>query len=403
MSKKILIFSLAYYPKHIGGAEVAIREITNRIDSDKYEFHLLCNRYDSTLPETEKIGNVLVHRIGVVTKNPAMADLKKWPLHLNKFLYQFLAFNKARELHKKYAYDGVWAMMAHSVGVPAAKFKQACPDVKYVLTLQEGDPPEYIERKMRIFGQSFREAFLLADKIQVISNFLGSWAKRMGFSGEPVLIPNAVNTDHFTQDYSQPDILLAQNKLGKKEGEIFLVTTSRLVPKNGIDTVIEAMPLLPPHVHFVVFGIGPEAEKLSTLATKLSVADRIHFRGQIDHELMPKYLKACDIFVRPSRSEGMGNSFLEAMAAGLPVIATQEGGIADFLFDAEKNPHEATTGWVVGKESPEQIGEAVKNILGDPDQTGKVVKNARDMVVRYYDWQLIAAQMETKVFDPLFS
>src|SRR3989344_3066738 len=96
--KKVLIFSLAYFPKHIGGAEVSIREITDRIPD--IEFHMVTNRFDSTLPTVEKIGNVLVHRIGITSPHPTMADLKKFPLMLNKPLFQFLAAWKAHRLHK---------------------------------------------------------------------------------------------------------------------------------------------------------------------------------------------------------------------------------------------------------------------------------------------------------------
>jgi len=174
MKKKILIFSLAYYPKHIGGAEVALKEITDRISTDEYEFHMVCNRFDSTLPKVQQVGNVLVHRIGLVTKNPEMVDLRKMPLHLNKLIFQFTAFYKAKQLHKKYQYDATWAMMAHSCAIPAGMFKKAFPDVQYVLTLQEGDPPEYIEKKMRIFGRRFTDGFACTDALQAISTFLCS-------------------------------------------------------------------------------------------------------------------------------------------------------------------------------------------------------------------------------------
>ena len=62
--KKILIFSLAYYPNFVGGAEVAIKEITDRISPEDFEFHMITLRFDSRLPKTEKIGNIFVHRIG---------------------------------------------------------------------------------------------------------------------------------------------------------------------------------------------------------------------------------------------------------------------------------------------------------------------------------------------------
>ncbi len=381
---------------------MAIKEITDRIDSHDYEFHVLCNRYDTTLPKTEYIGNTLVHRIGLATHSPTMADLRKMPLHLNKLLFQFLAYRKAKQLHKKYRYDGIWAMMAHSCGVPAGSFKKTFPNVRYILTLQEGDPPESIERKMRIFGKKFDRAFVSADAIQVISTFLGRWAKQKGYAGEPVLIPNAVDTDHFTQTYTEDELTAARKELGKKEGDVYLVTTSRLVHKNGIDTVIRALPLLPEHIHFVVFGTGPDEQKLQTLIKELSLAQRVHMRGYIDHADMPLYLKACDIFIRPSRSEGMGNSFVEAMAAELPVIATQEGGIADFLFDAARNPGKTATGWAVSKDAPEDIVSAVETILAHPDITAATIANAKQMVLQTYNWDLIARDMKTKVFDPLY-
>ena len=401
MKKKILIFSLAYYPKHIGGAEVALKEITDRFSPEEYEFHMVCNRFDSTLPRVEQVGNVLVHRIGLTTKSPAMADLRKMPLHLNKALYQFAAYYKAKKLHKKYQYDATWAMMAHSCAVPAGMFKKAFPDVKYVLTLQEGDPPEHIEKKMGVFGNRFKEGFEYADALQPISTFLQSWGIRMGFKGESEVIPNAVNTSHFMQEYTETELAIAKKELGKKKGDVFLVTTSRLVHKNGIDDVVWAMSELPQNVHFVIYGTGPDEEKIRDIIQTLNLSDRVHMLGHIDHAVMPKYLKACDIFIRPSRSEGMGNSFVEAMAAGLPVIATQEGGIADFLFDATRNPDKRTTGWAVDADAAEQIVEAVQDIIDNPAKVAEVTAYAKEMVVEKYDWDIIAKDMKIKVFDPL--
>jgi glycosyltransferase involved in cell wall biosynthesis len=127
------------------------------------------------------------------------------------------------------------------------------------------------------------------------------------------------------------------------------------------------------------------------------------FLGQVGHEEMPKYLKISDIFIRPSRSEGMGNSFVEAFAAGIPVIATQEGGIADFLFDAKKNPGTPTTGWAVAKDSPEEIALAVKDIIANPEQVKKVTATAKALAFSDYDWDTIAHAMREKVFSVFVS
>ena len=402
MKKKILIFSLDYYPGEVGGAEVAIKEITDRISTDEIEFHLLTLHYDKSMAKQERIGNVYVHRIGFGWRNPTISDRKKFPLHLNKHLFQFTAALKALSLHRKYKYDGIWAMMAHSCGIPAGIFKWFHPEVKYLLTLQEGDPPEHIEKLAKPVWRLFKRAFTTADTIQVISTFLGKWAKRMGYPYEPILVPNAVNTAHFAQQVGDVAVADIKKSLGKKEDDIFLVTTSRMVHKNALDDVISALPLLPPYVHFLIYGGGPDREQLERQAKELGVSERTHFQGLIDHRDMPVMLHACDIFIRPSRSEGMGNSFVEAMAARLPVIATQEGGIADFLFDEKRNPNTPTTGWAVDKDAPEQIANAVTDILKDPSKVTEVINTAFEMAVTKYDWNLIASDMKTKVFSPLF-
>lgn len=402
MKKKILIFSLDYLPGEIGGAEVAIKEITDRISPEDFEFHLLTLHYDKSMPRCEQIGNVLIHRIGFGWKNPTIGDRKKFPLHLNKHLFQFTAAFKAILLHRKYKYDGIWAMMAHSCGVPSAIFKFFHPKVKYVLTLQEGDPPEYIEQKFRFVWPLFKRAFMSADVVQVISTFLGKWAKRMGHKNEPVLVPNAVNTAHFSQSYSEEELEKIRRSLGKKKDDVFVVTTSRLVHKNAIDDVVKAMVKLPDHVHFIVFGDGPDKELIEALIDELNLQERVHLKGLIGHDVMPKYLKACDIFIRPSRSEGMGNSFVEAMAAGIPVIATQEGGIADFLYDEKRNPGQKPTGWAVDCDSPEQIAAAVKDIIEHKEKVRMVSENALQLVVTRYDWNLIAKKMDAEVFAPLW-
>jgi UDP-glucose 4-epimerase len=391
IQKKVLIFSLNYYPRFIGGAEVAIKEITDRIPN--IEFHVLTLRFDSELPREEKIGNVLVHRIGFATPYPSIGDLGKYPLKLNKYWYQVAAAWKAAELHRKYRYDGIWAMMAHSCGIPAGVFKKKYPEVKYLLTLQEGDPPETIERLMRPVAGLFKQGFTRADALQPISTFLYAWGKRMGFGGHAEVIPNAVDTERFSKTFSLGELSEEKEMLGKKEEEIFLVTTSRLVHKNAVDDVIRALPLLPENVSFLIYGIGPDEEKLRTLAKEQGVESRARFMGEIGHGAMPRMLAACDIFIRPSRSEGMGNSFVEAMAAGLPVIATQEGGIADFLFDKKRNPDKETTGWAVDKDSPEQIATAVKDILAHPEEVKRVVATAKAMVKEKYNWDLIAKEM----------
>ena len=79
------------------------------------------------------------------------------------------------------------------------------------------------------------------------------------------------------------------------------------------------------------------------------------------------------------------------MASGLPVIATQEGGLADFLFDEKRNPDKPITGWAVDKNSPEAIADAVRAIMNNPEKMRAITATAKAMVMEKYDWDHIAA------------
>ena len=385
--KRILIFSLNYYP-NVGGADIAVKEITDRIPREDMEFHMVAHRFDRHHLREERIGRVVVHRVGGGSSR------------LSKFLYQFRAPLAAARLYRQHHFDATWAMMAHSAGVPAALFKLFYPRVPMLLTLQEGDPLPYIERTMRPVWPLFSRAFTEADAVQAISTFLADWARRRGARGPIEVIGNGVDIARFAREHPSSAVTIARQSLGARQGDTLLVTTSRLVHKNAVDDVIRALARLPSTVRFIVYGMGPDETALKGLAQELRVTDRVRFMGQAPHEDLPLVLAACNIFIRPSRSEGMGNSFVEAMAAGLPVIATQEGGIADFLFDATRNPDKEPTGWAVDPDAPEQIAQAVEDILAHPAEVARVTANAKTLVRRKYDWDLIARQMRA-LFDRL--
>jgi len=387
--KKILIFSLNYYPKYVGGAEVAIKEIVERTEKDNYQFHMITLRFDSELPKYEVVHGIHIHRIGFTKKGANILELKTSWLRYNKYYFQFFAAFYALSLHRKEKFSAIWAMMAHSCAIPGGIFKTIYPKVKYILTLQEGDPPEYIESMMKPVWPFFKRGFILADVTQSISTFLNNWSVRMGNKNFKTVIPNAVDLKEFTRVFSEGEISEVKAKLGKKDGEIWLITTSRLVHKNGIDDCINAIKLLPEKYHFAILGIGPDEEKLKKIVNDLDINNRVHFVGQIGHPLMAVYLKACDIFIRPSRSEGMGNSFVEAMSTKMPVIATIEGGLSDFIFDGK-------TAWVVKKDSLESIKEAVLRIEEGGNRK-QILDTAYDMVVEKYNWDLVARRMGEEV------
>ncbi len=382
---KILIFSQAYYPNYIGGAEIAVKEITDRL-GDGFEFDLITLRRGEV--SSERIGNVTVYRTG-----PAWAGnsfLRSWKIY--KYLFPFFAFYTARKLNKKRRYDLTWAIMASYSGFAGLLFKLFYRNTPFLLTLQEGDSIAYIKKQVILVYPLFKLIFTKADRIQAISKFLADFGQSMGHKNAIDVIPNGVDVKKFSEEIPESVKESLKSRLNKKAGDIFLVTTSRLVYKNATDDIISSLPYLPDNISLIVIGKGEQGPMLKKLASKLGVEGRVQFLGFIPYDEIPKYFSACDIFVRPSRSEGFGNSFIEAMAAGLPVIATSVGGITDFLKDGE-------TGVFCEPENPQSVAEAVKRLIADPELVKKVRENGLKMVTERYDWDLIASQIKSKVFN----
>jgi glycosyltransferase involved in cell wall biosynthesis len=389
--KRILFFSLTYHP-FIGGAEIAIKESTDRINPKDYAFDMITLRFDSSLPKFERIGNVDVFRIGFTTSDATMASLKRFPLVLNKYLYPFLALAAAITLHRRKPYDAVCSVMTSYSSFAALFFKMVFPSVPYIVRSDDGDPIGYLKRRVGILYPLFVRIFTKADSAITTSSYLEKFVRSMGYSGPLAIVPNGVDLTRFTE-VSHPSFVAG--------GTVNLVTASRLVHKNALDEVIRALVLLPKNVQFVIYGTGPDEMNLRKLSEELGVSDRVLFKGYIPHTELAQAFSNAHIFIRPSRSEGMGMSFVEAMAAGLPVIATQEGGIVDFLFDEKRNPDKPTTGWAVDVDSPEQIAVAVKDIITNPEKITRVRENGLKLVRSTYDWNLIGQQMKS-VFDRVF-
>ena len=390
--KKILIFSLAYYPSFVSGAEAAVKEITDRIEPSDIEFHMITLLFDRTAPREELIGHVYVHRVGF------------GGTYLSKIFFIPLAALKARSINKHHHFDALWAIMTYML-LPVALSRAIGVRAPHVLTLQDGDPYEKVFKRwfIRPITPFLDYGFRTASIIQAISTYLATWPLRRGYRGLIELIHNGANPRDLKESVSTEEVEETKRKLGKKPDDVWLVNTARLVHQKANDDTLRSLPLLPSRIKFLVVGGGPDEEMLKNLARDIGVSDRVIFAGQVDRSEVTKYRKASDIFVGPSRSEGLGNAFLSAMASRLPVVATQEGGLADFLFDSKRNPDKQTTGWAVDKNNPKQIAQAVKNILANPEQARTVANQARQMVLEKYNWDLIAKNMRIKVFGKILN
>lgn len=375
MVKRVLVFSTDDHLYPAGGAEQAFGNITERLPH--ITFDLICARLRKRAPREEVVKNVHIHRLGFGI--PALDTL----------ILALFGHLKAYRLMKTHTYDLLWSIMASYGAFSLIRVKKRT-GLPFLLTLQEGDPFEHIYHRVRYVRRSFNEIFVRADGIQAISNYLLQWGYEMGFKGRVgMVIPNGVGIERFTRSDTNGDVLRERKTFGFPDDAFILMTSSRLEPKNGIGDVIEALGTLPPHVCFVICGDGSLNAEIRARVKALGLESRVRFMGFVPPQDIPRIMHASDAFIRPSLSEGLGNAFLEAMVARLPVIGTSVGGIPDFLTDGE-------TGFVVGAGDPESIVKGVRRVmeLTVSDRTA-LLDRAERLVHERYDWKLISSSMET--------
>jgi phosphatidyl-myo-inositol dimannoside synthase len=168
-----------------------------------------------------------------------------------------------------------------------------------------------------------------------------------------------------------------------------LLTVARLIPRKGIDTVIRAMRALPTGVEYRIVGGGPDEDRLRRLAASEGVAERVHFLGRVDAEMLDAEYRRCAVFVLPARRtaegdlEGYGLVYFEAAAWGRPVVAGRSGGEVDAVVDGQ-------TGVLVDGESVPRVAEAIASLLGDPARVQQLGAAGRQRVETTHNWSRAA-------------
>jgi phosphatidylinositol alpha-1,6-mannosyltransferase len=186
-----------------------------------------------------------------------------------------------------------------------------------------------------------------------------------------------------------------RRRLGIAEGAPLVFCASRLVPRKGIDVLIEAATHLLPHrpaLTLVVAGAGRDASRLRILARRHAVP--VRFLGRVpDADLVELYASA-DVFAMPCRdrwggleAEGFGIVFLEAAACAVPQIAGASGG-------ADEAVEDGVTGLVVRRpRDPAAVAAALASLLDDPDRRERMGQAARDRAVGGFSWDGLAARL----------
>jgi D-inositol-3-phosphate glycosyltransferase len=176
-----------------------------------------------------------------------------------------------------------------------------------------------------------------------------------------------------------------------------MVVVGRLIPRKGVDDVIQALRLLPEVQLAVVGGSGPadpDAVRLRAVAAHHGVADRVEFRGPVGQQALPAVLRAAGLMVCVPWYEPFGIVALEAMACALPVVASAVGGLRETIVDG-------ATGVLVPPRDPARLAEAAGALLNDPARRAALGRAGRRRACRLYDWRRIGDKVVALYGDVL--
>jgi glycosyltransferase involved in cell wall biosynthesis len=209
--------------------------------------------------------------------------------------------------------------------------------------------------------------------------FEGVAAKRI------TVIPNGVDVDRFS---TTRDASAIASDAGSSRPRRRVLMVANLRRGKGHDTLIDAVPSVLrrfPDATFTLAGGGPERTRLTSHAARRGVADAIAWLGHRDD--VETLAAAADIFVLPSRSEAFPNALLEAMAAGLPAVATSVGGIPEIVDDGR-------TGLLIRRDDPVELADALCRLMSDEPLAAALGAAARQRIRANYSFERMTAQFE---------
>lgn len=159
-----------------------------------------------------------------------------------------------------------------------------------------------------------------------------------------------------------------------------LLAVGDLIPTKGQELIVRAIARLAspfPHLCGQFIGEGPDRARLESLSSELGIAQRVQFSGRRSRAEVAEAMRNCSVFVLPSRSEGLGCVYLEAMACGKPVIACRGQGIEE-VIEPECN------GWVISPDSLDELVQALSTLLQSHELCSKIGSAGRETILNRF-------------------
>lgn len=336
-----------------GGTESNLVRLLARLPRDRYSATVVTYEFNASLPLFREISwPVMVLPLRqIYTPNAVRVGFR---------LAHLLRERQARLVHCFFESSDLWgAPVARLCGLPVVSSRR-----------------DMGIHRHGIHNLLYRLVSPLFSEVYAVSEEVRQWLIRQDrLPPDRVLtIPNGIDIASFRPAESPASL---RQRLGLPPGAPMIVSVANLRRVKGQDVLLQAAASLEemqPPPHFLLAGAPLDVEfvaELRQLAAHPKLAGRVHFLGPVKD--VASLLAAARVFALPSRSEGMSTALLEAMAAGLPAVATAAGGNPEVVQDGE-------TGWLVPPEDPKAMAARLKDLLEEPERAAAMGKRARALV-----------------------
>jgi glycosyltransferase involved in cell wall biosynthesis len=358
---KIAILVNLFPPKWLAGTEIVTYNLAENLAKKGHEIHVI-TLHDEGLPNFDCVKGFFVHRIQV----PRVRVIGVLSFWLKIFL-------KVRIIQPEIVHT-----QDLSMGIPAYLSRKILK-IPYIIWGRGNDvyyPSNFERITMKPILKNALAILALTEdmreKLQCI------------YDTQIYVIPNGIDLEGYKGIPIDPE----KKQIIKK-----ILFVGRLNPVKGVQYLIQAMKIVHdkmPDTRLILVGEGIERERLEVLSIQLGIQQYVQFIGEVPHEKVQTIMQRADIFVLPSLSEGFPNVLLEAMACGLPVIASRVGGIPDIITNE-------INGYLVEIKDVDDMANKILLLLSD-DGLRKKISDNNQHLVKKYAWDNVIFELE-KIYN----
>ncbi len=380
-TRRVLMLSWEYPPRVIGGLARVVEELSQALSQLSWEVDVLTADHPGAA-EHEIATGIKLHR--VKTQTDPTPDFLTWVHRLNIGMLQYaIKLHQERPFSLVHAHD--W-MVADAAWVLKTGFD--LPLVATIHATEHGrmhglwtDLQRYIHQmEWRLTFEAWRVIVNSRHMLLALQNLFNLPADKL------VVIPNGTDPHKFDE---QPDLASLRAQYASPENRIVLFV-GRMVLEKGIQVLLEAIPHIEPAypgTRFLLVGSGYYLEELKAQAAALDISQQVSFLGYVcDADLM-RYYRIADAVVIPSLYEPFGIVALEAMAAGVPVVTSDAGGLTEFVEHMK-------TGITTYKGDASSLAWGILTLFRDPELADRLSQSARRKVEEVFNWPKIARTTE---------